>query len=587
MEIDTDDEQSLEDEQPHPLPVMVPPILPPLQFPHFTAGNYPYSIPPSQPHPHPHNLSRPHVPPNIIPHPPIPYSPSMPKRFSPLIPSPNIPSSSFPPFPPRSFPPTNNDHRQQQQQQQELVQTEPTMSLLPNNNSNTNITTTSQSDTGNTSQSDTGNTGYSDTGNTSYSDTGNTGYSDTVDTTTHSDSIDDRLKYQKTLPLSLFQDYSDSDSDNDDINNKPYSPSSLSTIPSTVPIAKEEEGGTESPPTPAMTPPPPDYVTFSTSNNVKNTNSIPLIATPTPAKVGMSPSSLDNPILTTPILYTKPATPTNYPSSTTPTNYPSSTIPTNNPKPTTPIINDSTSRNRDTLTEAVQHLASSISASSAINTPQQVAPENIKITSTLTTLLDKIFPQLSQSLQSDRKRKQDINIEEPDTKAPRIETYIDKSGSNTVTDGVGQFQPNTDSPNTTNVQFETNTERSDFHTPQSGSYTPQSGSNNMSNNDHSELTLQNYEQEIMNISKNVDLPKPQNYEHHTNNNNTNIQSYHPNCVPPMNPLIPLNYHIGGPQMYPPRGITMPPRLPVYLPPHGGGRPPRFPYNQPPLRPHYY
>ena len=54
-------------------------------------------------------------------------------------------------------------------------------------------------------------------------------------------------------------------------------------------------------------------------------------------------------------------------------------------------------------------------------------PKDLKITPTLTTLLDEIFPQLSKSLQNERKRKLGGNeqgppLESPTTKAPRVDS---------------------------------------------------------------------------------------------------------------------------------------------------------------------
>ena len=443
MEIDSDEEE--QEEEPHPLPPMVPPLMslgPQFpSLPNFAANNFPFSIPrPSRPLALPHNQPHPHPPPPMI-NSPVPYSPSMPKLFVPRFPTITSPKvmPSLPPLLPRSFPPSNNDRNQQ-----DTVRIAP--DIHPTNDSLTNE--------------------YHSIGHTN-----SVAVSSQQDKVTTNDTVDDRLKnlvIQKTIPLSLFQDYSDSDSDGD-LNN-PYSPSSSN-------VQDERDG--ESVPTPNMTPPTPNYVTFSTGD-AETTKSVSVLATPTPHdhSVLATPtphdhSSLNNSKLATPIIYTNPVPPTNYPE---PVNYHKSTPPISYPNSATPINQNSTNiRSHNSLAEAVQNLASSISSSSALNSSisnNPVTPENIKITPSLTTLLDKIFPKLSQTLQSDRKRKQDhvMNPEDPgsNTKTPRLD---EKPDSNT------QFEPNTQGPGSNTQEPGSNTQEPGSNTQEPGSNTQELSSN--------------------------------------------------------------------------------------------------------------
>ena len=272
----------------------------------------------------------------------------------------------------------------------------------------------------------------------------------------------------KPLPLSLFRDYSDSESDDEnDIESRPPT----SVYP------------------PTQTSNPPDVTTPTVYN-------------------------------TTPI--------SDQATSTTINNLP----PVNHTHPTTSISNH-------ILSEAVTSLMTDNCVGNQLATPHaHVNPENIKITPTLTNLLDQIFPKLSESLK--KRRHDNINDDPahpdetppPNLKSPRVESTND---------------------------------------------------------------LQKFEEDIAKLSK-VDNRPPQNHTHtyHSETGHANpIEMGHaPYDYPrPPGPYAPpfRNYPTGPPRMFPSPGMAPPPRhrAPFMSRPHRG-RPPRF-YQAPPPsmgHPHY-
>lgn len=371
---------------------------------------------------------------------------------------------------------------------------------------------------------------------------------------TSTSNIRGRSKDDKMIPLSLFQDYSDSDSDTEV--KKPYSPSEAVMATTTESVLDEDK---ESIPTPNMTPPTPDYVTFSTNNSLNMGSSMLVTASTNIDSANTKPLQQSEGALPN---HFKAASPTKFlVKRATPTFHED-----------TDVSGSGTVTNSQSVSRAIMNLASSInfSQSTSITPPQQqpsatVQPENIKITPTFTNLLDKIFPQLSQSLQSERKRKQ----------YPNNDVSLNKVSRSDQSDGsiVAQQQQGHLNTPTTTIGIPSDSNAS----------VVQSKSASFESNDD----INRYEMEIQNIAKNSPAPPPSSSLAPPVPYNIMSQPrYNPNSY--LQHPRPPNYHPQpmGPRMFPP-GI---PQRPSVAPPYGGsGQHPRLYHNQnaAPLRPRYY
>lgn len=325
MEIDSDSESQGDEApptEPHPS-VQFPTnqFIPPqgVTFPSNEFTPSPFPTPPAvQNQAFPLTLSNPSSLPSLPPRPPpfthvpppsnIPYSPSMPKHFSPLTPPTGL--RSLPPFP--NPPPLSNP----------MIDHKP--GIAPPSSSHSQVTAPGESVT----------------------------------------NLENRLKNlvtTKTLPESLFQDYSDSDSELDE-NDKPYSPSSMVLI---SPMKKKDNSTDFKEELAEDTGP--DKPLSSDENN-----SIHFYG---------SGDYIDKNIL-----------------------------------PSKPDTGQ---------------------ADTGLPTSDSINPDDIKITPSLTQLLGQIFPQLSKSLENQRKRKnddQDNNMMEESSKHPKTESTVKTEGLQTLPD---------------------------------------------------------------------------------------------------------------------------------------------------------
>ena len=449
MEIDSDEDEPL------PPPVLAPPTQPivvtptsfsPRPMPHFVPGGFQYPPPMASPLRQPLPLHSPPIAPPTPYHHPVPYSPSMPKLHTPPL--------TTPPLMPHPFHPLRDDrplHYNSGRGPQDPVPPQSHMTPPPTNASST--------------------FNHSSGPNA----TPPVFLRTTTDTPTHNappvlqpvkeEGPDNEGNHDdsKPLPLSLFRDYSDSESDDE------------------------------------------------------NDNSVHTAVKPHPS-TNISPPTQKSPV-TTPTVNNTTTSVSDQATPTTVNNHP----PVNHTHPATPI---------HTLSEAV----ASLTADNCAGTSPHLNPENIKITPTLTNLLDQIFPKLSESL---KKRRHDNSNDDP--------AHPDE----------------TPPPNLKSPRVEPTNE------------------------------LQKFEQDISELSK-VDNRPPQNHTHHSEKGHTRPMDmgHAPyNYSRPLEPYAPpfRSYPTDHSRMFPSPGMAPPPRHrgPFMSRPHRG-RPARF-YQAPPPsmgRPHY-
>ena len=107
------------------------------------------------------------------------------------------------------------------------------------------------------------------------------------------------------------------------------------------------------------------------------------------------------------------------------------------------IVSRSSSASHSTITTTTVTSTTVTSTPSRLPNPKQLQPENIKITPSLTSVLSDIFPQLSKSLENERKRKLDdsagvsvmdhtTNSTETLTKSPKVENITLDAASTEV-----------------------------------------------------------------------------------------------------------------------------------------------------------
>ena len=272
-----------------------------------------------------------------------------------------------------------------------------------------------------------------------------------------SSSLEDRLKglvNQKALPESLFQDYSDSDSEDEkEEGGKPYSPSAIHSVTVDFSNSKDNEDK-ESLPTPNMSPVTPEYLKSPleyASSNVTKSTSVPFPAYTVHNYTATANNELINTAMNAPsVNYTR----SSYNEEDNQREMNRGGDKGNIRGGLAALLNSITQSKDSINTMTVQSSADTAVTST---TDKSFDPENIKITPSLTNLLDKIFPKLSQSLQSERKRKLDETSEthSDSTKVAKNET-VNNSNMKDITQNTNEDIPSVATP--TGSNFEPNSQ---------------------------------------------------------------------------------------------------------------------------------